>query len=183
MKTRKLMLVAVPFLAAGLLAKPVIGQEEVDAIYRAVLEPYAAAGQVVVRTGLRWSDEEEFVRRTLPGLDESLVRAYADAIRSGEPRLEGRDLGIAIEWLSPERIEALGRSGDPQQFWPNFRAAYPDANRILSVSPVGLSADRREALLALAQGSGPRSCSVALLHLSRGTSGWRISRQAIYEMC
>jgi hypothetical protein len=50
-KIGQLLLVCVPPLAGGLLAQPAVGQEEVNAIYRAVIGSYVGASQVVVQTG------------------------------------------------------------------------------------------------------------------------------------
>lgn len=114
----------------------------------------------------------ERVVRSVPELDSSTVRDYFATNADRKTSCQRLPSGAPLIIVPDSVRRSLPRT---REYWPAFYAAFPGATGLTRVSGIGLSTNRRQAMLVISHGCGFLCGSQVLVVLNRDGGGvWRI---------
>jgi len=121
------------------------------------------------------------MRASLPGqagLDPTTWRAFVEANRTRRPGCRTLSGETPVVLVSDSDVRALrAETSDPDAYWRAFHARFPETAGLTTTSGVGLSADRRQALVIVYHGCGGLCGHGHVVLLERGSDGqWRVHR-------
>jgi hypothetical protein len=87
-----------------------------------------------------------------------------------------RNLALAVRYdLVPDKLRARIFAGEePARGWARFRARFPDATGLLSVSRVAIDDSQQHALVYVEFACGPECGTGRLVHLARADGRWQV---------
>lgn len=114
--------------------------------------------------------------RKAPGLDSTTWASFVASNRARRPACAALPSGAEVVLVRDSDRQALrAASGNPDAYWQTFYARFPRTRGLTTVSGVGLSADGRQALLALDHGCGGLCGHGHVLLLTRAPGGrWHV---------
>lgn len=125
---------------------------------------------------LSWKKMSGYLHKEVRTLQGSTLDSFRDATNHPAPFSPSFHLPVPYELVAKAEIDAIFKKGG---WWMDFYKKYPDSQGLLTLSRVGYSADRKQAMFHAKNHCGGKCGTGSYVVMEKTNRGWKVAKEVL----